>query len=119
MVKLAPTLFMTVCGCVEARPVGQQRHIICIYTNAVIFEKPVETRLPISSEDSPRLITLGRDAMMSPCEDALEQDRLCREVRVLTGGSGPPLDSYKTTKDNTCLSRGTHREMHLGTGDKL
>lgn len=45
------------------------------------------------SEDSPRLITLGSDAMMRPCEVAGEVDRLCKEVRVLTGGSGPPLDT--------------------------
>lgn len=46
------------------------------------------------SEDSPKLMTLGSEAMMRPCEEAGEADRLCREVRVLTGGSGPPLDTY-------------------------
>lgn len=46
------------------------------------------------SEDSPRLMMLGSEAMMRPCEDAGEADRLCSEVRVLTGGSGPPLDTW-------------------------
>lgn len=46
------------------------------------------------SEDSPRLMTLGSEAMMRLCEEAGEADRLCREVRVLTGGSGPPLDAW-------------------------
>lgn len=45
------------------------------------------------SEGSPRLITLGSDAMMRLGEDAGEADRLCSDVRVLTGGSGPPLDT--------------------------
>lgn len=45
------------------------------------------------SEDSPRLMTLGSDVMMRPCEEEEEEDRLCREVRVLTGGSGPLLDT--------------------------
>lgn len=45
------------------------------------------------SEDSPRLMTLGRDAMMRLGEDDGEADRLWSEVRVLTGGSGPPLDT--------------------------
>ncbi len=49
--------------------------------------------LPMSSEDSPRLMTLGSDAMMRLCEEAGEADRLCSDVRVLTGGSGPPLDA--------------------------
>lgn len=44
-------------------------------------------------EDSPRLMTLGTEAMMRLWEDAGEAERLCREVRVLTGGSGPPLDA--------------------------
>lgn len=45
------------------------------------------------SEDSPRLITPGSEAMMRLCVEAGEADRLCRDVRVLTGGSGPPLDT--------------------------
>lgn len=45
------------------------------------------------SEDSPRLMTLGSEAMMRLCEEAGEADRLCSDVRVLTGGSGPPLDT--------------------------
>lgn len=49
--------------------------------------------LPMRSEDSPRLMTLGREAMMRPWEEAGDADRLCSEVRVLTGGSGPPLDT--------------------------
>lgn len=46
------------------------------------------------SEDSPRLMTLGSEAMMRLCEEAGEADRLCSDVRVLTGGSGPPLDTW-------------------------
>lgn len=49
--------------------------------------------LPMRSEDSPRLMTLGKDAMMRLGEDAGEADRLCSDVRVLTGGSGPPPDT--------------------------
>lgn len=49
--------------------------------------------LPMRSEDSPRLMTLGRDAMMRLGEDAGVAGRPCRDVRVLTGGSGPPLDT--------------------------
>lgn len=45
-------------------------------------------------EDSPRLMTLGSEAMMRPWGGAGEADRLCSEVRVLTGGSGPPLDTW-------------------------
>lgn len=44
-------------------------------------------------EESPRLMTLGSEAMMRLCEDDEEADKLCSEVRVLTGGSGPPLDT--------------------------
>lgn len=55
--------------------------------------KKQEVVLPMRSEDSPRLMTLGSEAMMRLCEDAGEADRLCSEVRVLTGGSGPPLDT--------------------------
>lgn len=47
------------------------------------------------SEDSPRLMTPGSEAMMRLWEDAGEADRLCRDVRVLTGGSGPPLDTWE------------------------
>lgn len=47
------------------------------------------------SEDSPRLMTPGSEAMMRLCEDAGEADRLCRDVRVLTGGRGPPLDTWE------------------------
>lgn len=47
----------------------------------------------MNSGDSPRLMMLGSDAMMRPCDGAGEADRLCSEVRVLTGGSVPPLDS--------------------------
>ena len=50
------------------------------------------------SEDSPRLMTLGRDAMMRLGEDAGEVDRLCSDVKVLTGGSGPPLDTWDQSK---------------------
>lgn len=49
--------------------------------------------LLMRSEDSPRLITPGREAMMRLCVEAGEADRLCRDVRVLTGGSGPPLET--------------------------
>lgn len=45
------------------------------------------------SEDSPRLMTLGTEAMMRLCEEAGEAHRLCRDVRVLTGGRGPLLDT--------------------------
>lgn len=45
------------------------------------------------SEDSPRLMTPGSDAMMRLCVEAGEADRLCSDVRVLTGGSGPPPDT--------------------------
>jgi len=49
-------------------------------------------------EDSPRLMTPGTEAMMRLCEDAGEADRLCREVRVLTGGSGQLLDTCNQGK---------------------
>lgn len=56
-------------------------------------ERTREPALPMRSEDSPRLMTLGSEAMMRLCEEAVEAERLCSEVRVLTGGSGPPLDA--------------------------
>lgn len=49
--------------------------------------------LPMRSEDSPRLMTPGSDAMMRLCVEAGEADRLCSDVRVLTGGNGPPPDT--------------------------
>lgn len=45
------------------------------------------------SEESPRLITLGREAMISPGGAAEDPDNPCREVRVLTGGKEPPADT--------------------------
>ena len=47
----------------------------------------------MSREDSPRLMTLGREAMMSPDGWPDEAERLCREVRVLTGGREPPPET--------------------------
>lgn len=40
-------------------------------------------------------MTPGSEAMMRLWEDAGEADRLCRDVSVLTGGSGPPLDTWE------------------------
>ena len=45
-------------------------------------------------EDSPRLMTLGREAMIRPWDGAGAADRLCSDVSVLTGGRGPPLETY-------------------------
>lgn len=36
---------------------------------------------------------LGTEAMMRLCEEAGVAERLCRDVRVLTGGSGPLPDT--------------------------
>lgn len=47
----------------------------------------------MKSEESPRLITLGREAMISPGWAEEDPDTPCREVRVLTGGKEPPPDA--------------------------
>lgn len=92
MVKPPPTLLMTgtVWGCVEAKPAT--RAFGC-FVRLRRGERSETETLPMRSEGSPRLITLGSDAMMRLGEDAGEADRLCSDVRVLTGGSGPPLDT--------------------------
>lgn len=71
------------------------RIVLCgFFHRRNINERKLEAELPMRSEDSPRLMTLGSEAMMRLCEEAGEADRLCREVRVLTGGSRPPLDAW-------------------------
>ncbi len=49
--------------------------------------------VPMKSEESPKLMTLGREAMISPGWAAEDPDTPCREVRVLTGGKEPPPDT--------------------------
>ncbi|CAG5920509.1 unnamed protein product [Menidia menidia] len=65
-------------------------------------------------EDSPRLMTPGTEAMIRLCEDAGEADRLCREVRVLTGGSGPLLDTCNQGRAPKQLQN-LHSANHRGT----
>ncbi len=47
--------------------------------------------VPMKSEESPRLMTLGRE--ISPGGAAEDPDTPCMEVRVLTGGKEPPPDT--------------------------
>ena len=100
VVNPPPTLLMTgtVWGCVEVKP-GKQVTLFCDFSvySHITQEGNGEPALPMRSEDSPRLMTPGSEAMMRLCEEAGEADRLCREVRVLTGGSGPPLDTWEQT----------------------
>ena len=56
-------------------------------------------------EDSPRLMTLGREAIIRPWDGAGEADRLCSDVSVLTGGRGPLLDTYHRRSTQSCVSR--------------
>lgn len=65
----------------------------CCFGSRLEKWEKTDAKLPMRSEDSPRLMTLGRDAMMRLGEDAGEVDMLCSDVRVLTGGSGPPPDT--------------------------
>ena len=61
--------------------------------------------LPIRREDSPRLTTLGREAMIRPWDGAGEAVRLCSDVSVLTGGRGPPLDTYHRRSTQSKVSQ--------------
>lgn len=97
--KPAPMLLMTgtVCDCVGARPVKNIRdrpHSLYFYIfHSKVWRVNRETGVPIRSEDSPKLMTLGTEAMMRLCEEAGDAERLCRDVSVLTGGSGPLPDT--------------------------
>ncbi|TNN70666.1 hypothetical protein EYF80_019103 [Liparis tanakae] len=62
-------------------------------------------------------MTLGSEVMMRPCDEAGEADRLCSEVRVLTGGSEPPLDTWDQRTASAwkriCRDAGPHLNLFL------
>ena len=67
---------------------------MCVCVGACVRVRVREREcVPISNDESPRLMTLGREAMMRLWWAAEELEIPCREVRVLTGGREPPPET--------------------------
>lgn len=70
--------------------------------------------VPISNDESPRLMTLGSEAMIRLWWGVEELDTPCREVSVLTGGRAPPPETYNTQRNKL-----THSEPNRGLSPSI
>lgn len=78
---------------------------MCVHVYVHVYRSLADACVPISNDESPRLMTLGSEAMMRLWWEVEELDTPCREVSVLTGGREPPTDTYNTEEEVGTLNQ--------------